>query len=101
MPAGNYTGYFKRAADAFRTAKAEAGKGRAFSAAVTKGAGHAASTGRSLMDSRMAKSVAAHPYRSAAMGMGALGGASFLSGRTRRGPGTSRVQGRPTGPYRF
>lgn len=100
MPAGNYTGYFKRAADAFRTAKAGAGTGKAISAAVTAGAAPAKSTMSALKDRRVAKYVMSHPYKSAAGGMAAMGAASYVA-RGRRGPGTSKTVGRPTGMYKY
>lgn len=42
-----------------------------------------------------------NPVKAAGMGVAGLGAASFLSGRTRRGPGTSKVSGRPTGMYKY
>lgn len=76
-------------------------KGSAVSGAVAAGAPKAKSTFMNAKDSRMAKYVMNHPYKSTAGGLGAMGAASYVTGRSRRGPGTSKTPGRPTGMYKY
>lgn len=80
---------------------ARARAGRAAAGSVAGGAPRAKSTLMSAKDSRMAKYVVEHPFKSAVGGAMGLGAMSFMSGRSRRGPGVSKTQGRPTGNYKY
>ena len=42
-----------------------------------------------------------HPYKAGAMGAAGLGAVSYVTGRSRRGAGVSKTQGRPTGMYKY
>lgn len=75
--------------------------GRATSSTVSSAAPRAKSTLMSAKDSRMAKYVVEHPFKSSLGGAMGLGAMSFMSGRSRRGPGASKTQGRPTGNYKY
>lgn len=88
-------------ARAFRSTIKQAGPAKATANAVAAGAPKAKSTLMQAKDSRVAKYVMAHPYKSAAGGLGAMGAASYVSGRSRRGPGVSKTVGRPTGMYKY
>lgn len=101
MPAGKPMGYIGKKIGAFGSTVRGAVKGKSMSQVVAAGAPPARSTMARAKDNRVAKYVMAHPYKSAGIGMGAMGAASYASGRTRRGPGTSKVSGRPTGPYQY
>lgn len=103
--AGGITDLFKRFGKASPAAGASAGRA---TAAITAG-GARASSGRmaSAMHGirgtggKMLSYSSKHPFKAAGMGAMGLGGVSYLSGRTRRGPGTSKVSGRPTGMYKY
>ncbi len=99
-------GFFKNVRAGYQAGKTfaatvrGAGVGKATSQAVAAGAPAAKSTMRGLRDTRVAKYVMSHPYKSAAGGMAAMGAASYVT-RERRGPGTSKTVGRPTGMYKY
>lgn len=88
--AGNYRSKIKTALMGKSTAKT-----------VAEGARPAASTLRFEGARKAAGYMIDHPFKGGAMGLAALGAASFVAGRSRRGPGVSRTSGRPTGMYKY
>lgn len=78
-----------------------AARGRGAASSVAGGAPAARSTLNRAKDSRMARYVVEHPFKSSIGGAMGLGGLSYMSGRTRRGPGASKMPGRPTGNYKY
>ena len=99
MPAGNFQAYFNKAGS-FLKKGISAGKGRATSMGVTRTAtGASSGVMKSVKNNRVAQAVAKRPYKSAAIGMGAMGvGGYALQGRSGRGVDKFRG-GRPTGMY--
>lgn len=95
--------------DTLGKVKAQAGArmGKIISGATTKGppasSGRMASAMHGIRGTggKMLSYSKQHPFKATGMGAMGLGAASYISGRTRRGPGTSRVAGRSTGMYKY
>lgn len=102
MPLGNPLGYFKTAGSfAKKTFSAQTGK--AVSQKVAKMPSNVKSSGimSKARNTRMAKSVMAHPYRAGAAGVAGAGMATYVGGG-RRGRGVDKMgRGRPTGIYKY
>lgn len=111
MPAGNFGGYFTKAADLLKNGR-QAIRGRTASQVVSgarstfrsSGAVKAVSgnkTAQKVMGTRVVKTAMKHPYRTGAAGVAGAGAASYISGGSRRGRGVDKMPGRPTGMYKY
>ena len=81
-----------------------AGSAKSKSAQVAGSARTGMSSGamQKAKNSKVAKAVASHPYRSGAAGVAGLGAASYVTGSSRRGRGVDKMRGgRPTGMYKY
>lgn len=103
MLKGNPMGYFRTAKD-FGKKQVDAMRGKMTAENVTKMSQSMQSSARfnKVRDSKMAQSVARHPYRAGTAGVAGLGAASYMTGGSRRGRGVDKMRsGRPTGMYKY
>lgn len=86
-------------------AMAGAATGKAVAHDISSGAKRASGVIANARNSNLAKKTMSyaksHPYKTAGMGAMGLGAASYVTGRSRRGPGVSKTMGRPTGMYKY
>lgn len=106
MPGGKlpYVKDLYQRAGSFAKKTFSAQTGKTVSQKVAKMPSNVKSSGvmQKARNTRMAKSVMAHPYRAGAAGVAGLGAAKYVSGGSRRGRGTDKMgRGRPTGMYKY
>lgn len=103
MPAGKFGAYFEKATG-FGKKMVGGARGKMTAQNVTKMGQSIQSSARlnKVKNTKMAQSVARHPYRAGTAGVAGLGAASYMTGGSRRGRGTDKMRsGRPTGMYKY